>query len=91
MSEFGGSWNHENNQHALVVPPKTERGKNGHIRYPLLWRNAERKNENITGGDNAHNFNVVPCVVTLVPPTFFKSGLATVGSFRYHFCESHVN
>ena len=40
MSEFGGLWKHENNQHALV-PPKTECGcpsaggiKNGHIRYP---------------------------------------------------------
>ena len=40
MSEFGGLWKHEHNQHALV-PPKTECGcpsgggiKNGHIRYP---------------------------------------------------------
>ena len=40
MSEFGGLWKHENNQHALV-PPKTECGcpsgggiKHGHIRYP---------------------------------------------------------
>ena len=39
MSEFGGFWKHENNQHALV-PPKTDCGclsgggiKNGHIRY----------------------------------------------------------
>ena len=47
MSEFGGLWKHENNQHALV-PLKTECGcpsgggmKNGHI--PLLWRNAEKR------------------------------------------------
>ena len=41
MSEFGGLWKHENNQHVLV-PPETECGwpsggglKNGHIRYPF--------------------------------------------------------
>ena len=30
MSEFGGLWKHENNQHALVppkTPPMEERGK----------------------------------------------------------------
>ena len=48
MSEFGGLWKDKNNQRAFV-PPKTECGcpsgggiENGHIRYPLLWRNAER-------------------------------------------------
>ena len=40
MSEFGGLWKHENDQHALV-PPKTECDrpsgggiKHGHVRYP---------------------------------------------------------
>ena len=49
MSEYGGLWKQKNNQHA-VVPPETECGwpsggwiKNGHIRYPLLWRNAKKK------------------------------------------------
>ena len=49
MSEFGGLWKHKNIQHALVSQ-KTECGfpsgggiNNGHIRYPLLLKNAERK------------------------------------------------
>ena len=53
MPEIGGSWNHENNQHALV-PPKTECGcpsgggiKNDHIRYPSYGGTQKEKKENI--------------------------------------------
>ena len=49
MSEFGGLWNHKNNQHARV-PPKTERNcpsgggiKNGHIRYPSPMDERRKK------------------------------------------------
>ena len=49
MSEFGGLWNHENNQRALV-PPKRECGcpsgggiKNGHIRYPSYGRTQKKR------------------------------------------------
>ena len=49
MSEFGGLWKHENNQHALV-PPKTECGcpsgvgiKNGHTRYPFYGGTQKNK------------------------------------------------
>ena len=52
MSDSGGLWKHENNQHTLV-PPKSECGwpsgggmKNGHIvTLPLLCRNAEEEEE----------------------------------------------
>ena len=49
MSEFGGLWKHENNQHALV-PTKMECGcasgggiKNGHIRYPSYGGTQKKK------------------------------------------------
>ena len=49
MSEFGGLWKHENNQHALV-PLKTECAaqeveelKTVTYATPLLWRNAGKK------------------------------------------------
>ena len=65
MSELGGLWKHENNQHALVSSPKTECGcpsaggiKNGHIRYPLLWRNERRKKERI------YYYNITPGNIT---------------------------
>ena len=69
MLEFDGLWKHEKtNQHTLV-PPKTEWGcpsgggiKNGHIRYPLLWRNAERKN---------------PCILTLPVVQRISGNIAT--------------
>ena len=56
MSEFGGLWKLENNQHALV-PPKTECGcpigggiTNGHIRYPSYMdeRRKEKKDAQST-------------------------------------------
>ena len=57
ISEFGGLWKHENNQHALV-PPKKECGcqsgggiKNGHIRYR---RNAYQKKKNNSTEAAAH-------------------------------------
>ena len=59
MSEFGGLWKHENNQHTLVHP-KTECGcpsgggiKNGHIRYGGMQK-EKKKMINIivcAGGD----------------------------------------
>ena len=64
MSEFGGLWKHENNQHPFV-PPKTECGcpsgggiNNGHISYPLLWRNVERKKEKKERKERQKYFNV---------------------------------
>ena len=73
MSEFGGLWKHENNQHALV-PAKTECGcpcgggiENGHIRY--IWRNAEENNNN-----NNNNFEQV-----LTPKSFISEGKESVG------------
>ena len=49
MSEFGGLWKHENNQHALVLP-KTECGcpsgggiENGHVRYPSYGGTQKEK------------------------------------------------
>ena len=54
MSEFGGLWKHENNQHALV-PPKTERGcpsgggmKNGHIRYCSYGGTPKERKKEVT-------------------------------------------
>ena len=50
MSEFGGLWKHENNQH-ILVPPKMECGcpsgggiKNGHMCYPS-YGGMQRKKE----------------------------------------------
>ena len=50
MSEFGGLWKHENNQHALYprrrnVAAQVDGGiKNGHIRYPS-YRGTQKKRE----------------------------------------------
>ena len=51
MSEFGGLWKHENNQHA----PKTECGcpsgggiKTGHIRYPSYGGTPGEKSDEIS-------------------------------------------
>ena len=51
MSEFGGLWKHENNQHALV-PLKTECGcpsgggiNKGDIRYPHMEERRKKSGE----------------------------------------------
>ena len=63
MSECGGLWKHENNQHALV-PPKTECGyprgggiKNGHVRYPSYGgtQNERQKQNKFTAIYNGHD------------------------------------
>ena len=55
MSEFGGLWKDEINQHALVLP-KTECGcssgggiKNGHIRYPSYGGMQKERKRKILG------------------------------------------
>ena len=85
MSEFGGLWKHENNQHALV-PPKTECGcpsgggiKNSHIHY-LLWRNAERKKKNINCLSGSHRLFFVlfsTALIAMVFPEQLTAAFAT--------------
>ena len=78
MSEFDGLWKHEHNQHALVSP-KTECGcpsgggiQNGHLRYSLLLRNAERKKKKVrtsrTGQVGMHcHPSLLPSLPSLPP------------------------
>ena len=76
MSEFGGLWKHENNQHVLVVfctpedrmwlRPIDGGIKNGTHTLPLLWRNAEnrKKKTNVITVDH-QNTDRVTLTVTV--------------------------
>ena len=88
MSEFGGWWKHENNQHSLV-PTKTECGcpsgggiHNGDIRYPLLWRNAERTKIILKKWDDQKHRSAQPNMSFSVQNYFVTIFFLSVGRSR---------
>ena len=68
MSEFGGLWKHENNQHELV-PPKMEYGspsgggiKNGYMHYPSYGGTQRERERRLIALSTAqrHKLNTIP-------------------------------